>query len=152
MAHGIELMQELGKGKNQGCSPLMTGAAFPQGQNASLQAGQRDTARGHGGREPHLGGLCGEGSRGRGFSTSRLTGKEFEECMAQFPWSRKGTGMVSAEAVGVQDRDSPTAQPQVALCCRPQYSHQSGQSKFPLTHPSGGALHYLTDFGGQPLA
>ena len=29
--------------------------------------------------EPRLGGLCGEGSRGRGFSTSHLIGKEFEE-------------------------------------------------------------------------
>lgn len=94
----------------------MTGAAFPQGLNASLQVRQRDTGRGHGGREPQLGGPCGEGSRGRGFSTSHLIGKEFEEPVAQFPWDREGTGLFSAEAVGVQDRDSPTAQPQVALC------------------------------------
>lgn len=73
----------------------------------------RGTLRGHGGRETQLGGLCGEGSRGRGFSTSHLIGKEFEEPVAQFPWPREGAGLFSAEAVGIQDRDSPTAQPQV---------------------------------------
>lgn len=88
-----------------------------------------------------LGRLCGEGSRGRGFSTSHLIGKELEEPVAQVPWPTEGTALFLAEAVGVQDRDSPTAQPQVALCCPPQYSHQSGQLKFPLTRSSGAALH-----------
>lgn len=92
----------------------MTGAAFPQGLNASLQVRQRDTGRGHGGREPQLGGPCGEGSRGRGFSTSHLIGKEFEEPVAQFPWDREGTGLFSAEAVGVQDK---APQPSPRLLC-----------------------------------
>lgn len=76
----------------------------------------RGTLRGHGGREPQLGGLCSEGSRGKGFSTWHLIRKEFEEHVAQFPWPREGTGLFSAEAVGAQDRDSPTAQTQVTLC------------------------------------
>lgn len=59
----------------------------------------------------------------------------------QFPWPTEGRALFSAEAVGVQDRDSPTAQPQAALCCPPQYSHQSGQLKSPLTRSSGAALH-----------
>lgn len=42
----------------------------------------RGTLRGHGGREPQLGGLCGEGSRGKGFSTWHLIRKEFEEHVA----------------------------------------------------------------------
>lgn len=66
----------------------MTGAAFPQGQNVSLQGRQRDTGRRHGGREPQLGGLFGEGSRGRGFSKLHVIEKEFEEPVILFPWPR----------------------------------------------------------------